>query len=126
MNTLVNLMREHVPQESRIHYVITRGGMAPNVVPDFAEVYYYCRHPEVEVVQDLFRRIVLAAEGAAMGTETRMDLEVIHGIYNKLPNHRLSTLFHRNLEKIGGSSTPRRSSRLRRRCGRLSKNRSFP
>ncbi len=102
MNTMVNLMREHVPQESRIHYVITRGGMAPNVVPDFAEVYYYCRHPEVEVVQDLWRRIVLAAEGAAMGTETRMDHEVIHGIYNKLPNDSLSRLFDENLREIGG------------------------
>jgi aminobenzoyl-glutamate utilization protein B len=102
MNTMVNLMREHVPQESRIHYVITRGGMAPNVVPDFAEVYYYCRHPEVGVVQDLWKRIVLAAEGAAMGTETRMDHEVIHGIYNKLPNDRLSRLFDENLRKLGG------------------------
>jgi aminobenzoyl-glutamate utilization protein B len=102
MNYLVNLMREHVPQESRIHYVITRGGMAPNVVPDFAEVYYYCRHPEVGVVQDLWRRIVLAAEGAAMGTETRMDLEVIHGIYNKLPNEVLSRVFDENLREFGG------------------------
>jgi aminobenzoyl-glutamate utilization protein B len=41
MNHMVNLMREHVPQEARIHYVITRGGEAPNVVPDFAEVYYF-------------------------------------------------------------------------------------
>jgi aminobenzoyl-glutamate utilization protein B len=102
MNYLVNLMREHVPQESRIHYVITRGGMAPNVVPDFAEVYYYCRHPEVDVVQDLWSRIERAAQGAAMGTETRMELEVIHGIYNKLSNHRLSKLFDENLREIGG------------------------
>jgi aminobenzoyl-glutamate utilization protein B len=102
MNYLVNMMREHVPQESRIHYVITRGGMAPNVVPDFAEVYYYCRHPEVDVVQDLWKRIELAAQGAATGTETRMELEVIHGIYNKLPNHRLSQLFDENLREMGG------------------------
>jgi aminobenzoyl-glutamate utilization protein B len=102
MNYLVNLMREHVPEESRIHYVITRGGMAPNVVPDFAEVYYYCRHPEVGVVQDLWKRIVKAAEAAALGTETRMEHEVIHGIYNKLPNERLSRLFDRNLRELGG------------------------
>ena len=41
MNHMVNMMREHIPQESRIHYVITKGGLAPNVVPDIAEVYYY-------------------------------------------------------------------------------------
>ena len=45
MNHMVNLMREHVPQETRIHYVITAGGSAPNVVPDFAEVYYYVPQP---------------------------------------------------------------------------------
>ena len=43
MNHMVNMMREHIPQESRIHYVITKGGLAPNVVPDLAEVYYYVR-----------------------------------------------------------------------------------
>ena len=46
MNNMVNMMREHVPQETRIHYVITNGGRAPNVIPDLAEVYYYVRHPE--------------------------------------------------------------------------------
>ena len=44
MNHMVNLMREHIPDDGRIHYIITRGGNAPNVVPDFAEVYYYVRH----------------------------------------------------------------------------------
>ncbi|MEP2495318.1 MAG: amidohydrolase, partial [Parasphingorhabdus sp.] len=44
-NMMANMMREHVPQQSRIHYVITDGGTAPNVVPDFAEVFYYVRHP---------------------------------------------------------------------------------
>ena len=47
MDYMVNMMREHVPQETRIHYIITRGGAAPNVVPDFAEVYYYARQPDM-------------------------------------------------------------------------------
>ena len=81
MNHMVNLLREHVPQESRIHYVITSGGSAPNVVPDFAEVYYYCRHPDVEVAKSTFDRIVKAAEGAAMGTGTTVEHERIHGLY---------------------------------------------
>jgi aminobenzoyl-glutamate utilization protein B len=50
MNYMVNLMREHVPSTTRIHYVITRGGGAPNIVPDFAEVYYYVRHPSAAVL----------------------------------------------------------------------------
>ena len=102
MNAMVNLMREHVPEKARIHYVITRGGLAPNVVPDFAEVYYYVRHPEVEIVQEMFGRVVKAAEGAALGTETTMDYEVIHGIYSKLPNYHLHGLLNENLKALAG------------------------
>jgi aminobenzoyl-glutamate utilization protein B len=102
MDHMVNMMREHVPQETRIHYVITSGGSAPNVVPDFAEVYYYVRHPDPEMVRSIFDRVVKAAEGAAMGTGTEMTYEVIHGIYNLLPNVTLSGLVHANLEAVGG------------------------
>ena len=102
MNYMTNLMREHVPQESRIHYVITSGGSAPNVVPDFAEVYYYVRHPDPTVVDSIFERIVKAAQGAAQGTETQMDYEVIHGIYPMLPNEAIHQLIYSNLKEVGG------------------------
>ena len=102
MNHMVNLMREHVPMESRIHYVITSGGSAPNVVPDFAEVYYYVRHPEPAQASQIFDRVVQAAEGAALGTGTDMDFEVIHGVYNLLPNVSLQEAIHSNLERVGG------------------------
>lgn len=102
MNHMVNLMREHVPAESRIHYVITRGGEAPNVVPEFAEVFYYCRHPHADQVKKNFEWIVQAAEGAAMGTQTRMEYEVIHGLFNLVPNEALGRVVHRNLLKVGG------------------------
>ena len=95
-------MREHVLPDSRIHYVITRGGEAPNVVPEFAEVFYYCRHPEMDVVRKNFERIVQAAEGAAKGTGTTMDYEVIHGLYNVLPNETLSEIMYKNLQRVGG------------------------
>ena len=102
MNHMVNLLREHVPQETRIHYVITRGGEAPNVVPAFAEVFYYVRNPEVANVKAIFQKVVKAAEGAALGTNTEMDYEVIHGLYNLLPNETLARIMHKNLEKVGG------------------------
>ncbi len=102
LNYMVNMMREHIPEKSRIHYVITRGGEAPNVVPAFAEVYYYIRHPEMDVVKDIFNRVAKAAEGAAMGTGTTMDYEVIHGVYNLLPNQILSTNLYENLKQVGG------------------------
>ena len=99
---MVNMLREHVPQETRIHYVITKGGLAPNVVPDFAEVFYYVRNPEVANVKTIFERVAKCAEGAAIGTETRMEYEVIHGIYNLLPNETLARVMHANLSKVGG------------------------
>tara|TARA_B110000027_G_scaffold27094_1_gene29655 strand:- start:11212 stop:12639 length:1428 start_codon:yes stop_codon:yes gene_type:complete len=102
MNAMVNMMREHVPQEARIHYVITDGGKAPNVVPDFAEVYYYSRHNSRDVVRSIFNRIVKAGEGAALGTGTTMDYEIINGVHELLPNLSLQKLVHDNLSAIGG------------------------
>lgn len=102
MNYMVNLMREHVPQEARMHYVITDGGDAPNIVPEFAEVYYYVRHPEATQVVALFERVVAAGEGAAQGTGTRMEYEVMHGNYPVLPNDVLAARVHANMTKVGG------------------------
>lgn len=102
MNHMVNMLREHVPAESRIHYVITEGGDAPNVVPAFAEVFYYCRHPDMAIVKKNFEWIVQAAEGAALGTQTRMEYEVIHGLYNVQPNETLSRVMNKNLNLVGG------------------------
>ncbi|MEP7323699.1 MAG: M20 family metallopeptidase [Saprospiraceae bacterium] len=102
MDNMVNMMREHVPQETRIHYVITNGGKAPNVVPDFAEVYYYVRHPKRDQVVSIFERVVKAAEGAALGTGTRMDYEIIGGTHDLLLNRTLAEVMQADLEMTGG------------------------
>ena len=102
MNFMVNMMREHVPQESRIHYVITKGGLAPNVIPDEAQVYYYVRHPKERMVEELFQRVVKAAEGAAQGTETDLSYEVMHGNYSVMPNEVLQSVMHKQLVNRGG------------------------
>jgi aminobenzoyl-glutamate utilization protein B len=102
MNNMVNMMREHTTESTRIHYVITQGGKAPNVVPDFAEVYYYARHSTRDEVVNVFDRIVNAAKGAALGTGTTMEYEMIGGTHELLHNEILQQLVHKNLEKIGG------------------------
>ena len=102
MNHMVNLLREHVPQETRIHYVITQGGLAPNVVPENAEVYYYVRNPDAKELNEIWERVLQAARGAAMGTGTTVQWEVIHGNHSVLPNHTLSRLIHANLKQLGG------------------------
>lgn len=102
MNAMVNLMREHVPQETRIHYIITSGGKAPNVVPDFAEVYYYARHSDMRVLDGIWDRILNAAKGAALGTGTTMDFEVVNSVYNVLPNDALADVMQRAMDRVGG------------------------
>ena len=102
MDNMANMMREHVPQETRIHYVITQGGKAPNVVPDFAEVFFYVRHPKKDFVSSIFERLVKTANGAAMGTETKMEYEIIGGTHDLLINKTLAEAMQKNLQKVGG------------------------
>ena len=102
MDYMVNMMREHVPQETRIHYIITRGGAAPNIVPDFAEAYYVARHPDMHILDGIWERILDAAKGAALGTGTTTEVEVISAVYNILPNQYLVGLMNKNLERVGG------------------------
>ncbi len=99
---MINLMREHVPQQTRIHYVITNGGLAPNVVPDFAEVYYYVRHPDATIVSEIWARVKEAAMGAAQGTGTQVDWEIIHGTHSLVVNETLATMMDEKLREVGG------------------------
>jgi len=103
-NHMINLMREHVPQETRIHYVITAGGNAPNVVPDFAEVFYYLRNPEARNVKEIWTRMEAAAKGAAMGTGTEVDWEIIHGNHPIVVNETLARMMDEKLRMVGGVS----------------------
>lgn len=102
MNYMVNLLREHVPITSRIHYVITDGGEGPNVVPHYAKVSYYIRSPKREILKELTEWIGQAAEGAAKGTQTTVTSEIISGFYEKLHNVSLAELVQKNLELVGG------------------------
>ncbi len=102
MDNMVNMMREHIPQDARIHYVISNGGKAPNVVPDFAEVWYTIRHRNRNEVTRIFNWVTEAAKGAAMGTQTTVDYEVLSGEYETLPNKPLAIAVQKNLEKVGG------------------------
>ena len=101
-NMMANMMHEHIPQDARMHYVITAGGNAPNVVPDFAEVFYYVRHPQADGVDRIWERLEQAAEGAAMGTGTTVEWEVIHGNNPLLVNETLARMMDDKLRGFGG------------------------
>jgi aminobenzoyl-glutamate utilization protein B len=102
MGNGVEFMREHVPSSSRIHYIITKGGVAPNVVPDLAQIFLTARSPSGEVLTDIWARIQKIAQGAALMTETTVDVKVISADANVLTNAPLAELAQRELEEVGG------------------------
>ena len=98
------LLREHTPDFTRIHHVITAGGNAPNVVPDFAEAFFYIRHPRSEVVRKLYPRLLKCAQAGALATETELETEYLGGIVEILPNETLGGVVRKNLPQLNDLS----------------------
>jgi aminobenzoyl-glutamate utilization protein B len=101
LNYGVNLMREHVKPTARIHYVIPSGGDAPNVVPEYAKVWYYVRDINRGEVQELYERILRIVDGAAMATGTTSKIRLITGVHEYLLNRPLQEALQANLELVG-------------------------
>ncbi len=101
MNYGVNMMREHVRPTTRIHYVIPNGGDAPNVVPEYAKVWYFVRDINRAEVGKYYNRILKIAEGAALATETTHKVHLITGVHEYLLNRPLQEALQKNLELVG-------------------------
>lgn len=86
----INYLREHVTDDVRMHYVITEGGTAPNIVPDKASGWYYVRALKWDVVEDVYNRMLDCARGAAIMTGTQVEVELVGGCYPTLNNHVLA------------------------------------
>lgn len=102
MANSLEFLREHVPDSTRIHYVITNGGSAPNIVPDYAEMFLYARHPSMPTLDGIWERVLKCAQAGALASETRMELELINSSYNTLPNDALAALADKNMRLVGG------------------------
>lgn len=101
MNVGVQFLREHVSTDARIHYAITNtGGSAPGTVQPYAEVVYLLRAVHPEQLIDLYDRVNKIAKGAAMMTDTRVEIEFIKACSNVLINTELNHLMQRNLEQV--------------------------
>ncbi len=101
MDVGVNYLREHIIQEARIHCVITSGGDAPNVIPAFAQVWYFVRAPRREQVDEIYARMVDIAKGAALMSGTTYDIEFLSGCYEVLPNDTLGELLLEKMKLVG-------------------------
>ena len=101
MDVAANYVREHMIEGDRIQGVVTKGGMQPNVVPDFAEIWYFLRSPDVPEGRDLLKRITNCAKAGAIATDTEMKREILTGTWDVLPNLRLAQLGWDNLDLLG-------------------------
>ncbi len=100
MDVGANYLREHVTSDVRIHYTITEGGTAPNIVPDKACVWYFVRAPRRDSVEEVYERLVKVAKGAAMMTETELEIEFLGGCYPTLNNAVLAQVIHDCMEEV--------------------------
>jgi len=101
MNVGVNYMREHVVQETRMHYVIEDGGHEPNVVPAYARSWYYVRAPQRDLVDRYYARVLRIADGADLMAGTTHKVRFLTGVHNGMPNRPLAELAVANMREIG-------------------------
>ena len=97
----VNYLREHIDPKIRIHSVITNGGDAPNVVPAYAQIWYYVRAPKRQQVEKIYAWMQDIAKGAALMTQTTHDIEFLTGCYDTLPNLIIGQVLHEKLLQVG-------------------------
>ncbi len=101
MNHATNYLREHLFYTQRMHYVITEGGEAPNVVPDKASVWYYVRNTD-DRVEDMYRMVVNCAKAGALATETELaQIRLLTAIHQRHANKAAAELFQKNIELVG-------------------------
>lgn len=101
MNYGVNLMREHVKPTTRIHYVMPHAGEAPNVVPEYAKVWYYVRDVDRDSVNEWYKWIMDIAEGAALSTRTDHKVFLVTGVHEYNLNRPLQVALQANLDLVG-------------------------
>lgn len=102
MNVGVNYLREHISKDAKVHYAITNsGGMSPNVVQAEAEVLYLIRANTIQEVDDIYKRIVKIAEGAALMTETKVKIKFDKACSNYIPNDTINQIIYKKLQLVG-------------------------
>ena len=102
MGNGIEFMREHVPSNTRIHYIISKGGVAPNIVPDLAQMDLVARSPFNATLKDVWDWIQKIAQGATLMTGTKLDISTIGSYANIIPNDPLAAVAQKNLEEVGG------------------------
>jgi aminobenzoyl-glutamate utilization protein B len=97
----MSLMREHVLPTARLHRAIKDGGLAPNIIPDYARVQWFVRDTSGERVNEMIGRLRKAAEGAGLATETTAKVTVLASTREPIYNETVSRVVQKELERVG-------------------------
>lgn len=101
MNVATNYLREHLFYTERMHYVVTEGGEAPNIVPDKASVWYYIRNTD-DRLEEMYKRVLDCARGAALATGTALDtVTFITAVHQRHSNKGIAEVIQKNMELVG-------------------------
>ncbi|WP_299256695.1 amidohydrolase [uncultured Kushneria sp.] len=102
MNVGANYLREHVPDQARLHYAMTdSGGASPNVVQSSAEVLYLVRAPTMSETEEIYARLQDVARGAALMTGTSVEVTFDKACSSYLPNRTLEALMFEQMQALG-------------------------
>lgn len=102
MNIGVQFLREHIIDSGRVHYAfMDAGGESANVVQPTASLYYFIRAPKLEQAEEIYKRVNKIAEGAALMTETEVEIVFDSACANYLPNKEMTTIMYENLKEFG-------------------------
>ena len=99
-NLSLEFMREHLGPGILLHYVISDGGQRPNIVPEKAATFLYVRAPIADTVRTVMKRIMKAAQGAALMTETSFSTEIKHGKCDYRPNDAIQDLLREAMDAL--------------------------
>jgi aminobenzoyl-glutamate utilization protein B len=112
----INGMREHVEPTARVHYVYEAAGVAPNVVPDYARMWLMARDQDRARVVATTEWVKQIAEGAALATQTRANVNVYFGLHDVLPNTPLAERMQAILERVGAPAWSDEEQTFAREC----------
>ncbi len=118
MDVAANYLREHIPENCRIHMCIRNAGDAPNVVPAYAKVWYYVRGKDRKQVDELRERLIKCAKGAAIATETKMKWRRLTGCYSRLKNDTLADAILDNFQLLGPPKATTKDRKLAKKLGK--------
>lgn len=99
----INHLRDNIVKDARIHGVITNGGSQPNIIPAYAQSWYYVRAPSRGQVEEIYKRVLNIVEGSALMSGTTFDVDFIVGCYDYMSNDVILNVMLENLKRIGPS-----------------------